>query len=228
MVRNLIEYTDAIDPNNPRTERIYKYLDNVNVIREIEAKYKAGKMTFDDAKNLFMAYHSFGRAREAENIAKQILSHLARIKDERALLVAIEVFMATQNTADFEKACESYLAFARNPPAEIILAYAKVLHLSGRADRAAKVFDKAIAKDPHASLKFLFAYMTESKSKDIFMWIRISKLAESIGRDNEAMESFYMALLIDREGLFAECRRDMVLYRIYEKFNKYIEQNRRK
>ena len=228
VVRNLIEYTDAIDPNNPRTERIYKYLDNVNVIREIEAKYKAGKMTFDDAKNLFMAYHSFGRAREAENIAKQILSHLARIKDERALLVAIEVFMATQNTADFEKACESYLAFARNPPAEIILAYAKVLHLSGRADRAAKVFDKAIAKDPHASLKFLFAYMTESKSKDIFMWIRISKLAESIGRDNEAMESFYMALLIDREGLFAECRRDMVLYRIYEKFNKYIEQNRRK
>ncbi len=226
VVRDLIEYTDAIDPNNQRTGRIYEYLDNINIIRDIEAKYKAGKMTVEDARALFMAYHSFGRLKEAENIARQILPYLS--KDERALLAAIEIFMSTQNSVCLEKACESYFAIARKPHAEIILSYAKMLHLSGRAEKAAKFFDKAIAVDPHAALKVLFAYMTETKSRDIFMWIRISKLAESLGRDNEAIESFYMALMIDREGLFAECRRDMILYRIYEKFNKYIEQNRRK
>ena len=228
VVRDLIGYTDAIDPNNQRTERIRDYLDNVDIIRDIEAKFKAGRQTYDDARALFMAYHSFGRVREAENIARQILPYLSSRKDEQALLAAIEVFLALQNTASFEKACESYLSFAGNPLAEIILSYAKVLHLTGRADKAGKLFDRAIARDPHASLKFMFTFMTETKSRDIFMWIRISKLAESLGRTNEAIESFYMALAIDREGVFAECRRDMVLYRIYEKFNRYIEQNRRK
>ena len=149
-VLELMDFTDAVDPNNRRTrslrDYIIRYRSLTAELERLETKNRAGeKLSGYEQLMLARCYSELGRTREAAVIAKSLIDG-AKSADELRIIVSI--LRDGGSNADYEKALNAYLKADPSGDAVAWTELAKLQFASGRKGSALASFNQAVKIDP--------------------------------------------------------------------------------
>lgn len=231
VLKELLEYTDRIDPNNRRTEKLHEYLRNVDVVNEIEEKFRKGAQTYDDAYDLADAYYALGRRDEAVKLVSQLVGNLLKLKDELRLCRAAAILVSAGRIDEAEKILNVYSAVSRNPDTRLLLEWAVMAHYGAphHRARAHKYFDYAISRDPQTAMTMISQYFSglPAEKQDCMLWLKLARCQSSANMRDNAVHSLYNAYTINPNLCRMECQRDGVLNGLMNELIKISEQQRR-
>ncbi len=144
-VMELLDYTDAVDPHNTRTQGLRGYVPRLRTLMaevdELEAKRRKGPLTKADDYRLAQSCYALGRTMEAAQLVRKHLD--AATAPEELQLIAQIVFDAGL-WADAERAYSKYVRAVPNADAGTWLKLARVQHRMKRADAALGSFQMAV------------------------------------------------------------------------------------
>ncbi|MBO5774855.1 MAG: DUF2723 domain-containing protein [Kiritimatiellae bacterium] len=144
----LMDYTDAIDPNNRRTAQMRGYVEKVRTLlsetERLEAKRAGDNFNDIDALILARCYFDLGRTVEAANIVKPLAT---KVNEPQALKLISTILLETQNFADAEKSLTAYLKVNPNRDAAAWLDLAVLQHRAGKRSAAMSSFNQAVLID---------------------------------------------------------------------------------
>ena len=144
----LMDYTDAIDPNNRRTAPMRGYVEKVRMLlsetERLEAKRAGDNFNDIDALILARCYFDLGRTVEAANIVKPLAT---KVNEPQALKLISTILLETQNFADAEKSLTAYLKVNPNRDAAAWLDLAVLQHRAGKRSAAMSSFNQAVLID---------------------------------------------------------------------------------
>ena len=231
VLKELLEYTDRIDPNNKRTVKLHEYLRNVDVVNEIEEKFRKGAQTYDDAYDLADAYYALGRRDEAVKLVSQLVGNLLKLKDESRLCRAAAILVSAGRIDEAEKILNAYSAVSRNPDTRLLLEWAVMAHYGAphHRARAHKYFDYAISRDPQTAMTMISQYLSglPAEKQDCMLWLKLARCQSSANMRDNAVHSLYNAYTINPNLCRMECQRDGVLNGLMNELIKISEQQRR-
>ena len=140
-VLEMMDYTDAIDPNNRRTSGLRNYILRIRQltadIERLEAKRRAKKMTDMDVLALARCYFEMGRTMEAAQLARGIA---AKLTDKDSQHMFATMFLEAHLDADAEAALNRYLKLNPQGDANAWADLAKLQHRGGRKQAAQQSF----------------------------------------------------------------------------------------
>ena len=141
VVRDLIEYTDKIDPNNKRTENIKKYLRNIALLSRFEhaglnpksneawmEEVKKADLTLDEYCDLANAYLEFGSKEKAQLTMSLAAGEVLKSKNQNYLYQAAKIFLSTGRLDAAYYALTEYKAVADKPDVNAFLEWAILVH----------------------------------------------------------------------------------------------------
>ena len=231
VLKELLEYTDRIDPNNKRTIRLHEYLKCVEDVKAIEAKFREGKQTYDDAYQLADAYFQLGRREDAVSLISQIANYVIKTKDETRLSRAATILLSAALVDETDKILNVYLSVSKNPDPRLFLEWAIIAHHKGLEYRsqAHKSFDFAINRDPETAASMISQYLSSlpRDRQDCTLWLKLAKCQASINKRENAIHSLYTAYTINQNISRMECQRDNILRGLMEELIKISEKQRR-
>jgi tetratricopeptide (TPR) repeat protein len=158
----LMDYTDAIDPNNTRTARVREavgYLRSLfGIADKIEDQRRRGQaLSRQDTFTLGHAYFNIGSVYKGLNFddglgyvmrAAQVVRTLVdAIADPRALKSIAEILVEAELNADAEKCLTKLTTLRPDDGAEPWLQLAKLQYKSDRKQAARRSFEAALALD---------------------------------------------------------------------------------
>ncbi len=115
VVKELLDYTDAIDPNNQRTQPLRAYIERLAILRgtlaKLEPRYlgeKKPELSDSELLALARAYDELGRVSDAGEIARSLVE---RLRDPVALRLVSQILSDAKMDEDAEKALIRYLRF---------------------------------------------------------------------------------------------------------------------
>ena len=213
VMEDMMDYTDAVDPNNERTKRIRSYIAARKDVERLEETFRQGKQTKADAYLLAQRYAELNSIRKAGELIKQLLPMLVSADELRT---AAAILSDAGMDADAENAMAKYLKAATSPDPAIVARYAVVQHRSGRRSAAYMTAEKAFKANPATASAMLVQYASslQGASADPMLWLRLAKLQFRAGMRNEAMQSFAAAYMIDAEAAERERRVDRDIYNL--------------
>lgn len=231
VLRELLEYTDKIDPNNARTARLHEYLRCIDTVKETEAKFRRGEQTYDDAYSLADAYFSLGRRDDAVKLIKQLLGNILNSKDESKLHRSATILLSSGLVDETDRILNAYSAVSKNPDPRLFLEWAVLAHygsLNYRA-RAYKYFDYAISRDPKTAITMINQYLSgvPAEKQDCMLWLKLAKCQNSVNQRDSAIRSLYTSYTINPDISRIECQRDAVLKDLMNELIKISEKQRR-
>ncbi|MBP5791830.1 MAG: hypothetical protein J6W80_06225, partial [Kiritimatiellae bacterium] len=155
IVRELMDYTDAIDPNNKRTERLRELATRLERVTGecdmLEAKRRKAPLTRQENYILAMNYFSIGRTMEA---AQLVRGYIGSATDENELRTLAEIVFAAGLNADAETAYSKYVKLAPNKNADAWVNLCRAQYRLGKKQAAAASIRMAMQIDRNAvSLK---------------------------------------------------------------------------
>jgi len=230
VMKELMDRTDELDPNNIRTGRVHRYVEMRRIIDRIEAKFRAGSQTKEDAYDLAIAYDGLGHVSEAAGLMAQLLPML---KDADELHEAARILLADKKDAEAEKAVARYSAAVKSPDPALIAELALLQHRCGRVGSAYQTLDKAARLDLAGTVDRLTAYVgtLQNDRIDVMLVIKLAKFQMRAGRRRSAVNSFSVAYSINHAVVEHEVQRDKELYKVYlavaEEQRRYESQKRR-
>jgi len=231
VIGELMSYTDDLDPNNVRTDRIKKYLYNVEVVKEIEARFRSGSQSFDDAFTLAESYFLLGRREDAVKMMSQLVNYVLDKKDESKLHLAITVMLSAGNIDVSWRLLEAYSSLSSKPDPRLFLEWSVLAHHRGSQYHAAayKYFDYAASRDPQTAAALISQYVNSlpRKSQDCRLWLKLAKCQNAAKQRENAIQSLYTAYTLNPNVSRMECQRDAVLKSIMDDLIKISEQQRR-
>ena len=140
-VRDLVEYTDKIDPNNKRTGNIKKYLANLSMLsrfgqegmntkndEEWFAEVKKAGLTLEDSCALADAYIEFGFKEKAQKIMSLVAEDVLKSKNQNYLHKAAKIFLSTGRLDAAYYALIEYKAVADKPDVNLFVEWAILAH----------------------------------------------------------------------------------------------------
>ncbi|MBO7720917.1 MAG: DUF2723 domain-containing protein [Kiritimatiellae bacterium] len=137
----LMAYTDAIDPNNKRTEGLKRYIFRLRALtsemERLEAKRRAGGLNGEETLALARCFFEMGRVMEAAQLARGVADG---ITDPGQLRNVSLMFIEARLDADAEKALNRYLKFRPREDANAWADLAKLQHRAGRRQAAQQSF----------------------------------------------------------------------------------------
>jgi tetratricopeptide (TPR) repeat protein len=145
---DLMDYTDAIDPRNRRTENMRAYVIRIRELTErisgLERKKAMGSLTKEETMALAGAYFEVGRAGQAAQLARGVVD---KVDDLRMLRLIASIFIGAGYDADAEVTLQRYL---KMNPAQDAFAWAdlaKLQHRAGKREAAQKSFIQGYSID---------------------------------------------------------------------------------
>ncbi len=148
VVLELMDMTDALDPNNRRTKNMREYVTRtkqmLSAIAQLEPKLRAGKL--DDASKLSLAtcYYSIGRVAEAGDIMRHLVDKASNPHELRTIS---RILMDANLSADAETALRRYLTMQPQGDHTAWLDLARLQFRSGRREDAERSFVMAYRVD---------------------------------------------------------------------------------
>ncbi len=229
VIRELINYTDRIDPNNKRTGRLHKYLDVRKRIEELEVKFKSSQQTLGDVIELSGAYFDAGHVAKAANLISQAIDYLT---DESDLLHASEILLSARKIQQADRVVRKYMAKAKSPDPRLMLQWAVVSYMTGPEYRetACSYVESAAKIDPSLTVRTLSSWLPslDMKDADYRLWIVLAKLQHASSNKKEAVIAFYHALMVNQEVVSRQAFHDPVLRELMQECRKMVlEQQRR-
>ncbi len=145
----LMDYTDAIDPNNRRTSGLRNYVMRVrslnDEINRLEQKRRAKNFTDQDAFNLARCWFEMGRIHEAAQLLRPLIDRPVEPSVMQAMSM---IFLEAQDFASAEKALNIFLRAEPNSDGGSWASLAKLQWKSGRKQAALQSFSQAVRIDP--------------------------------------------------------------------------------
>ena len=140
-VLEMMDYTDAIDPNNRRTASLRNYILRIREltaqVERLEAKRRAKQMTDAEVFSLSRCYFEMGRTMEAAQLARGLVDKLTDRDSQHALAT---MFLEAHLDADAEKALNNYLKLNPQGDANAWADLAKLQFRTGRTQAAQQSF----------------------------------------------------------------------------------------
>lgn len=140
-VLEMMDYTDAIDPNNRRTAGLRNYVVRIRAlsaeVERLEAKRRARQMTDAEVFSLARCYFEMGRTMEAAQLARGLIDKLTDRESQHALAT---MFLEAHLDADAERALNNYLKLNPQGDANAWADLAKLQHRTGRKQAAQQSF----------------------------------------------------------------------------------------
>ena len=151
VVKELMDYTDYIDPNNKRTERLREYADRLERVTgecdRLEAKRRKAPLTREENYMLAINYFSIGRTMEA---AQLVRGYIESATNENELKTLADIVFAAGLNADAETAYTKYLKLAPNKNADAWMNLSRVQYRLGKKQSATTSLRMAIQVDRDA------------------------------------------------------------------------------
>ena len=210
VVKELIDYTDRIDPNNTRTARIRAYVETREKIGRLEARFRAGTQTREDAIGLAAAYRASGRMRDAAALYSQLLPLLSS-RDE--LFTAAAVLSATGDFENALKALERHAAMPGKPDPAALAMSAAARFALGRRREAMRDIERLERLDAALAADTLQGFLSKDGrgEGDFDVLLKLAKLHRRAGRRRAAMQAFANAYMLNPERADMERSRDREL-----------------
>lgn len=140
-VLELMDYTDAIDPNNKRTAGLRNYVMRIRTlsasIERLEGKRRTKPLGDNETFELAQCYFELGRVGEAAQLVRPLAD---KVGDVAMLQVIIAMFISAHLDADAEKCLNRYLKLNPSGDANAWADLAKLQHRSGRKQAAQQSF----------------------------------------------------------------------------------------
>ena len=156
-VLELMDYTDALDPNNTRTRGVRDYVVQVRALLDdvtaLEAKKRVQKtLSRPEDYRLAQAYRALGRATDAAQILK---GYVASATDKTELLFLAAVLSEGGYLAEAEQALLKYLRQAPREDMSAWAALAKIQYKTGRRQAALRSLQTALATNQKQTLELI-------------------------------------------------------------------------
>ena len=231
VVKDLMDYTDRVDPNNQRTRRIRSYVEMRRTVERIEAKFRSGSQTKEDAYDLAIAYDGLGHTSEAAGLMAQMLPMLTRPEE---LHEAARILVAGGRDAEAEKAVARYSDSVKSPDPALFADLAVLQHGHGRVGSSYQTIDKAARLDLAGTVDRLTAYVGSLQGDrfDVMLALKLAKLQMRAGRRTAAVGTFSAAYRANHAVVEREVQRDREVYKVYmavaEEQRRYESQLRRR
>ena len=152
----LMDYTDRLDPNNQRTERLRSYVEmtkRVNAeIESLEPKRRAKTLTRSETLLLASDYFQLSRIMEAAQLARPLIDSSNDLGELNALLT---ITLAARLDADAERVLVKILKIAPNASPDPWLDLAKLQYRTGRKEAALRSFRSAAQIDSNRTMERL-------------------------------------------------------------------------
>ncbi len=216
IVRELMDYTDSIDPNNKRTGRIREYVENTETARRLEIKLaRDGTLPVAEAFELSCAYAFIGNLRQSGRIMSQVYDKLAARSDVEQ---AIDILLSSGYSSDAEKLLKRYLASYKNPEVRYMAKMAVLQHAKGNAPYAYALIDKAASKSRNETADVLRQYvdLLSVEKRDCMLLLKLSKMELKLGRRDRGYGYFIEACNVSAEACQMELSRDREYKRLLE------------
>lgn len=140
-VLELMDYTDAIDPNNKRTSGLRNYVGRLrsltSEIERLEAKRRAKQLNERDVFMLSRCYFEIGRVQEAGQLMRAVVD---RFTESEMLHAAATILMEAKLDADAERTLGRYLQLNPNGDADAWADLAKLQNRTGKKQAAQRSF----------------------------------------------------------------------------------------
>lgn len=208
VIAELMDYTDALDPNGGRTTRIRSYIDLRREIDRLEAEVKSGAASPDAAWSLGAAYAKLGRVGEAASLYRKLVA-AAQCEPAR-LEEAAFAFIAAGDDASAEKALARAVAALKSPSASTLVELALLRHRAGNRAAAYALIDRAVKSDPKAVRERVYSHCAAlpEAEQDFALWLRLTRMYKKASNTRRAHECFIRAFNLAPERVQEECRRD--------------------
>lgn len=175
VVRDLIDYTDSVDPNNTRTARLKAILDEQEKIEWLENKYRAGEISRDERMALARSLLQGGYPKEAAGImaspfrdwaSAKIVTLVDTSSDSAELLEMGEAFLSAGDLDSAEKAFRKCKDKAPPYKPEAYLGLVKTYFRKAVESKDSSYLDKAELELAKARKKNRFYTETKMASDD--------------------------------------------------------------
>ena len=201
-IKDLLDYTDRVDPNNTRTTQLRRYVQKLqDVSAQIDKlKEKAAKSPLNarDTITLAQCYHSIGQDGQALVNARKTLT-LPDAEDFDVLYLAGHLLSSCGQRGDAANAMKRALArMPQNLDPRYLLDLATILLEGGLYEDALAPFNTYLSIQP----------------QDAMTWIKMAKAHDALGHVQEAQSAVFRGLQANREVMIQQLETDRDLLRI--------------
>jgi predicted Zn-dependent protease len=202
-IDDILNYTDSVDPNNERTDRMRAYtrdLKNImNNINVLSVKYKAQRATVNDCLTLARCYISVGKQNTALNVLATITSRKDINDNFSHLYTAAQLYTQCGMRGDAANIMKR--ALEKMPP-----------NIDPRMKREMG-FVLAEGGMSAEALRMIDQYLKDVPS-DANAWMLIAVIKDRMGRTREAQEAFIKGYQVNPEIALQHFQNDPNINRI--------------
>ncbi len=144
-VMELLDYTDAIDPNNTRTHGLRDYVPRLRQLMgevdRLEAKRRMGALSKMEEYHLAQSYVSLGRVGEAAQLVRK---YIDTATDPQELHLLGQIVFEAGLLSDAERTLSKFVRAVPNADVETWLKLSRVQHRMKRAEASLGSFQMAL------------------------------------------------------------------------------------
>ena len=215
VISELMDYTDVLDPNGGRTDRVRSYVATRRTIDRLEAKRRLGPLTHGEEWTLAECCAELGLLQEA---ARRMARLLPEVTDQKRLADAVSVFLGVHDYANAESAILAVFRMAKRPPPELLAELVVVQHRLGKRAAAYASLEKAVRVNAKLSRDRVYAYLAGlgQGEQDVTLWLRLAKLYRRGRELPRAQECLIRAFNLSEGRAQEECSRDEDLRMVFQ------------